>query len=73
MARIRYTGASTLRTISKEDFVNIGVTDQEYIQIDTRVSRETDMSDSASEWLVKNEGSDWMEVQSEQGEPKEKK
>ncbi len=59
MPRIRYTGASTIREVSRDDFVGVGVNDQDSISIDTRANREVEISEAAAELLLRVESNDW--------------
>ncbi len=62
MPRIRYTGASTIREVSRDDFVGVGVNDQDSISIDTRANREVEISEAAAELLLRVESNDWQLV-----------
>jgi hypothetical protein len=68
MPKIRYVGSANVRNISKDDFMNIKVSDQDSISVDTDVSNEVEVSQSASDWLLENEKDDWELVKARRGD-----
>lgn len=67
--QIRYIGASHERTITKDQFEERGVTDQEDIFIDVRLKREAELSQAAADLLLMAEPKDWEIVEAAEEDP----
>lgn len=70
MPRLKYDGTATVRTITTEQFREVGVDDQNGFTIDTRSGERTvEVSQKAADILLSRESADWKVVDEPDQEP----